>query len=239
MSSFNLQYRLSQGTSDIILPFRARGVVMSGISAGFKRLGGLILAGLGVATTASLGHLTVYGELPAWMAKVLAALLSLLTMNAGFALWEVLAFILGFGAVAVYLLISEGRHSANLKARVEALSQQLSIASSENAELKAKNNDLKIQLESMPDDQPEVSALTDSQYKVMMAIAKCENGRIIPTIDNLLDVTRLSRVDVMSSLDHLADIQYVKKISVYLNQKYQLTPTGRKYVLSDSFVTVG
>lgn len=211
---------------------------MMGISAGFKWLGGLILAGLGVAATASLGHLTVYGELPAWMAKSLALFLSFLSMTAPFSLWEVFSFIIILAGVAIGAILWISRYVENLDAQIEELSQKLSAASLENLQIKAENNDLKTQPKSLPDDPPDLLVLTDRQHKVMMAIAECENGDSISIIENLLALTGLSKVDLMSSLDDLADIQYVQRIRMGWMYKYQLTPTGRKYVIRDSHVTM-
>lgn len=138
------------------------------------------------------------------------------------------------GASAAYFLQTEGQKIVGLEDRITALQQQLKKVKTENSDLLAENNRLK--LPPVPAPEPERThrqSLTERQYNLLMIIAECESESEITTSSNLLQASRLQKVVMNSTLDDLMGFGYVIKIKIGFDNKYMLTAAGRKFVVSE------
>jgi predicted transcriptional regulator len=197
-----------------------------------KWLRGGVIAGLGAAGVSLIGYVIEHGELPEWMPKAFDWVWSGVTVSAPWALWELMIPVMIIGLSAAYFLHTEGQKVFRLEDRITALQQQLKKVKTENSELLAENNRLKLPPPSEPEHPPQQS-LTERQYNLLMIIAECENESVITTSSNLLQASRLQKVVMNSTLDDLMGVGYIVRIKMGFDNKYVLTATGRKFVVSE------
>ncbi|QVI77588.1 MarR family winged helix-turn-helix transcriptional regulator [Pseudomonas syringae] len=211
-----------------------------------KTVYGGAAAAIGLFFAGLISYVVEHGELPAWSSGALSWLYSLMTLEAPLALWKVLLCILipslGFGTLVYYwgrkydLLVDDynkqnGRFSIAEVARAKLKKDYVELEAT-NAKLLDENSVLKVQNQSIPNEQSTQVALTETHFDILLLVADCENASVIPTISNLSARSELTKVALASTLDDLRDLGYVLRFNMGLDKKIQLTPSGRKLVLS-------
>lgn len=211
-----------------------------------KRIIGLAIAAMGLVVAGLINYVVEHGELPPWSSGALSWLSSLMLIQTPWAFWELLAILLTpcvvCGVLIIYLWNSYSdivddfneqndklRIAESAKERFEKDHIELKAA---NAVLLEENKGLKVQNQSMPTKHAASPALTDRHSSILLLISECENASVITTMGNLSARTNLQKVALFSTLDDLKEFGYLTPIQVGYDKKYQLTASGRKFVLS-------
>ena len=190
----------------------------------------LSLTALGASGLALVSYVVEHGQLPAWLSQALQLIWELLTVTSLWEVWELILPVLIVGFLGIYLVETEVRKIKIQDAEISELRSELSQLKTRHTELLNSNKEIICETISSASVQP---ILTTEQFQILSLIADFENSSAIANLSNLLPHSDLQKLNMINALDELIEYKLVHKIRMYIESKYQLTPTGRKFVLNN------